>query len=205
MSLPRGSPSLCCLAVAVVPPAFAHAESCALGWLSVSDPKEMEYHRDIICPAFSDEAADTTVFDLLPMALPLLFNHGLPVGYAMSGNITGETMIKAWNVLAGPGENYHQWIDTPFFHRWAAVMTDGGKRFTLCWGKTGTYDTEPRASQGHWPLRPAALSCYWKLCKEGSKEIKAKSGTTLPPKPWPVSPRTFTTIDTSCQCRICLH
>jgi hypothetical protein len=75
------------------------------------------------------------------MALPLPFNHGLPVGYDMSGNITGETMIEARNVFAGPGRNSHQWIYTPFFHWWEAVMVYGRKRLVLCWGQTGTYDT----------------------------------------------------------------
>jgi hypothetical protein len=75
-----------------------------------------EYHREICFPAFGDEAVYKSVFDLIPMALPLPFNHGLPVSYAMSGKITGETMIKAWNVFAGPGENSHQWINCPFFH-----------------------------------------------------------------------------------------
>jgi hypothetical protein len=41
------------------------------GWLGVGDPKEKEYHREILSPAFSDEVADTSIFDLLPMALPL--------------------------------------------------------------------------------------------------------------------------------------
>jgi hypothetical protein len=136
------------------------------GWLSVSKPKEMEYHREISFPAFSDEVEDTSVFDLLVMALPLPFNQGIPDGYAMSGKITAETMIEGWNVFAGPGENSHQWIDTPFFHRWEAVMTDGGKWLALCWGQTGTYNMEPRVSQGPWPLRTAALSCYWKLWLE---------------------------------------
>jgi hypothetical protein len=42
------------------------------------------------------------------MALPLPFNHGLPVGYAISGKITGDKMIEAWNVLTGAGENSPQ-------------------------------------------------------------------------------------------------
>jgi hypothetical protein len=42
------------------------------------------------------------------MALPLPFNHGLPVGYVTSRKITGETMIEARNVFAGPEENFHQ-------------------------------------------------------------------------------------------------
>jgi hypothetical protein len=56
------------------------------GWLGVSEPKETEYQREILFPAFSEEAADMGVFDLLPLPL----NHSLPVGYVMSGKITGE-------------------------------------------------------------------------------------------------------------------
>jgi hypothetical protein len=41
-------------------------------------------------PAFTEESAETSVFDLLPMVLHLPFDHGLPVGYAISGKITGE-------------------------------------------------------------------------------------------------------------------
>jgi hypothetical protein len=63
------------------------------GWSGVSELKETEYQRKIRFPAFSDEAADTSVCDLLPMALPLPFNQGLSVGYAMSGKIIGETII----------------------------------------------------------------------------------------------------------------
>jgi hypothetical protein len=84
----------------------------------------------------------------------------------MSRKIMGETMIESWNVFSGPGENSHQWKDTPFFHHLAAVMAYGGKRLALCWGQTCTYDTEPQASQGPCPLRTAALSCYWKLWLE---------------------------------------
>jgi hypothetical protein len=113
------------------------------GWLGVSEPKETEYDQEIIFPAFSNEAADTSVFDLLHMALPLSFNHGLSVGYATSGKITEEKMIEAWNVFAGAGENLHKWIVTPFFHRWAELMADSGKKLALCWGQSGTYDTEP--------------------------------------------------------------
>jgi hypothetical protein len=84
----------------------------------------------------------------------------------MSVKITGEAMIKAWKVFAGPGEDYHQWIKTPFFYRWAAGMADGRKRLALCGGQSSTNDTEPQASQGPWPLWTAALSCYWKLLLE---------------------------------------
>jgi hypothetical protein len=62
----------------------------------------------------------------MAMDLPLPFNHGLPIGYAISGNITGEKMIKAWNLFVGAGENTHQWIDTTFFYRWAEVVDWGG-------------------------------------------------------------------------------
>jgi hypothetical protein len=61
-----------------------------MGWRGVGDPKETDYYREILFPAFTEEAADTSVFDLLPMALPLPFNHALSVGYAISGKITGE-------------------------------------------------------------------------------------------------------------------
>jgi hypothetical protein len=108
-----------------------------MGWLGVSEPKETDCHREMILPAFTEEVVDTSVFDLLPMDLPLPFNHCLPVGYAISGKITGEKMIEAWNVFAGAGENSHQWIDTPFFHHWAE---DGGNQMALCWGQAGTYD-----------------------------------------------------------------
>jgi hypothetical protein len=77
------------------------------------EPKETEYHIEIPLPTSSDETADTSVFDLSPIALPCPFNHSLPVGYDMSGKITGEAMIEAWKVFAGPGENSHQWIETP--------------------------------------------------------------------------------------------
>jgi hypothetical protein len=43
-------------------------ENKITGWIGVSEPKEMEYHREIIFPAFSDGSADTSVFYLLPMA-----------------------------------------------------------------------------------------------------------------------------------------
>jgi hypothetical protein len=72
------------------------------------------------------------------MDLPLPFKHGLSVGYVISSKIMGETMIEAWNVFTGAGENSHQWIYTPFFHRWANVMADGGKKMALCWGQAGT-------------------------------------------------------------------
>jgi hypothetical protein len=136
------------------------------GWLGVSEPKETEYHREILFPAFSDEAADTSIFDLLPMALPRPFNQGLPVGYAMSGNITREKMIEAWNVFAGAGKKLHQWIDTPFFHRWDEVMANSGKKLALCWVQPRTYNTEPQKSQGPWTLRTTALSCFLKLWLE---------------------------------------
>jgi hypothetical protein len=75
-------------------------------------------------------------------------------------------MIEAWNFFTGAGENLHEWIDTPFFHRWAYVMDDCGRKMALFWVQTGTYDMGPHTSQGPWPLRAAALSCYWKLWLE---------------------------------------
>jgi hypothetical protein len=140
------------------------------GWLGVHDPKETDYDREIPPPAFTEEAADTSVFNLLPMVLPLPFNHGLSVGYAISGKITGEKMIEAWNIFTGAGENSHQWIDTPFPYRWEDVMSDGGKKMALCWGQAGKNNTEPPTSQCRWPLRAAALSCYWKLWLEALDE-----------------------------------
>jgi hypothetical protein len=142
------------------------------GWLGVSEPKGTDYHREIISPAFSEEAVDTSIFDLLPMALPLPFNHGLPIGYAIIGKIVVE------------------------------VMADGGKQMALCWGQAGTYDTEPQTSQGSWPLRAAALSCYWKLwleaLKKRSKVMKTRCGTSSPPKPWLAFPVAFAMTETSC-------
>jgi hypothetical protein len=108
------------------------------GWLGVSEPKETDYQREVLFPAFTEDAAEMSVFDLLPMDLNLPFIRDLPVGYAIIGKITGETMVEAWNVFAGAGENSHQWIDTPFYHRCAEVMADGGKQMTLCWGQVGT-------------------------------------------------------------------
>jgi hypothetical protein len=45
-------------------------------------------------------------------------------------------------------------------------VTAYGKRLALCWGQTGTYDTEPQASQCPWPLRTTDLSCYWEIWLE---------------------------------------
>jgi hypothetical protein len=114
------------LSVGSVPQKMA-VDNKITGWLGVNDLKETEYHSEILFPAFTDEAASTSVFDLLPMVLPLPFNHGLPVGYAISGKITGEKMIEAWNVFAGAGGNSHQWIDTPLFHGWGEVARSGEK------------------------------------------------------------------------------
>jgi hypothetical protein len=52
-----------------------------MGWLGMSEPKETGYRKKCV-PALCKEAADKSVFDLLPMDLPLPFNHGLPVGYS---------------------------------------------------------------------------------------------------------------------------
>jgi hypothetical protein len=72
------------------------------GWIGVNDLKEMDYHREILFPAFTEEAASTSVFNLLPMALPPPFNHD-PVGYTISGIVMGENMIEAWNVFVYAG------------------------------------------------------------------------------------------------------
>jgi hypothetical protein len=45
-------------------------------------------------------------------------------------------------------------------------MDGGGKKMTLCWGQAETCNMEPQISQGPWPLRATALSCYWKLWLE---------------------------------------
>jgi hypothetical protein len=39
------------------------------------------------------------------MAFPIRFNYGSPVVYAISGNITGQKMVEAWNILTGSGED----------------------------------------------------------------------------------------------------
>jgi hypothetical protein len=131
----------------------------------VNDPKETEYHSEILFPAFTTKAASVSISELLTMALPLPFNHFLPVGYTINGKVTGAHVIESWHLFAGEGENSHQWIDTPFFHRWADVMSLGGKRMDLCWGQMGikTESHQPPKAQGPCPLRAAALSCYWKL------------------------------------------
>jgi hypothetical protein len=111
------------------------------------------------------------------MVLPLPFNYGLPIGYAISGKITFEKMIEAWEVFIGAGENSHQWVDTPFFHQWADAMADGCKKMELCWVQAGTYNTEPKTSQGQCPLRSEALSCHWKLWLEAlGKGFKGDEG-----------------------------
>jgi hypothetical protein len=50
------------------------------GWLGISDPKESDHRREILFPAFTEEATDMSTFDLLPMEVHLPFNRGLPVG-----------------------------------------------------------------------------------------------------------------------------
>jgi hypothetical protein len=77
----------------------------------------MDYHRKILFPVFIAESASTSVFDLLPVTLHLSFNHGLPVNHTISGKAKGAQAIEAWNFFASKGENSHQWVDTPFFHR----------------------------------------------------------------------------------------
>jgi hypothetical protein len=74
------------------------------GWLGVTEPKETEYHREILFPAFSDEAAIMGVFD----------TACLPV--TPRAERSQEKMIDVRNVFAGAGENSHQWINTPFSH-----------------------------------------------------------------------------------------
>jgi hypothetical protein len=61
-----------------------------MGWLGVDDPKEMDYHREIIFLAFTDDAASMSLLNLLPVALHLPFNHGMSVRYAISSKIMGE-------------------------------------------------------------------------------------------------------------------
>jgi hypothetical protein len=56
-------------------------------------------------------------------------------------------------------------------------MADADKKMALCWGQAGSYDTEPKTSQGPWPLRAAALSCYWKLWMDAlGKGFKGDEG-----------------------------
>jgi hypothetical protein len=107
-----------------------------------------------------------SVFDLLSITLIVPFNHGLPVGCMISGKAMAAHAIAAWSIFAGEGDNSHELFDTPFFHRRTEVMSSGGKKIALCWGQSITYDRDPPASQGPWPLTPAALSCFWKLWLE---------------------------------------
>jgi hypothetical protein len=37
------------------------------------------------------------------MVLTPPFNHGPSIGFTMSGKITGEKMMEAWNVFTGAG------------------------------------------------------------------------------------------------------
>jgi hypothetical protein len=145
--------------VVLVPHSMANDNEIT-GWLSVNGPLEMQYHHDILLPAHVADATTTSICDLLPMAIPLPFNHGLPVGYAISGKATAAHAIKAWSVFAGEGDNSHEWLDTPFFHTWAKMMSSGGKNIALCWGQSNTYNREPPGSQGAWLLAAAALSCF---------------------------------------------
>jgi hypothetical protein len=148
-----------------------------MGWLGGNDPNKMEYHRKIMFLVFTAEVAPMSVLDFLPMVLPLPFNHSLSVGYTISGKVAGAQAIKSWNIFNDEGENSHQWIDTPFFHWWAEVVSLGGKQMALCWGQHGTYGMEPPNSQGPCPLRAAALSCYWKLWLEAMyKGFKGDAG-----------------------------
>jgi hypothetical protein len=117
------------------------------GWLGVKDLSKTQYHCNILFPSYTAYATTTSVFDLLPMALHLPFKHGLPVGYLISGKVTAVQAIKSWNVFAGEGDNSHERLDTPFFHRYTEVMSSGSKKTSLCWGQSTTYDREPPSSQ----------------------------------------------------------
>jgi hypothetical protein len=143
------------------PPEVGQWES--LGNIKKQVPKEMEYHHDILLPAHAADAVSTGVFDLLHMALPLPFNHGLPVGYAISGKTTGAQAIKMWNVFTGKGDTSNQWLDTHFFYQSVRVISADGKQATLCWGQSQTLDREPPISQGPWPIAAVTLSCFLKL------------------------------------------
>jgi hypothetical protein len=48
-----------------------------IGWLGVKDPIKIQYQCDILLPARVADEIFTSVFDFLPMAPPLSFNHGL--------------------------------------------------------------------------------------------------------------------------------
>jgi hypothetical protein len=118
------------------------------GWIGVNNPKETEYHHDILLPTHAADAASTSVFHLLYMALTFPVKHDLPISYAISGKAMGAQVIEVWNMFAGEGDNSHRWLDTPFFHRWVGVMSTCGKQTTLCWEQSQTYDREPPARQG---------------------------------------------------------
>jgi hypothetical protein len=61
----------------------------------MNDPKEIEYHREILFLAITTEAIPMSVFSLLPL------NHDLPLGYFINRKATGAQAIKAWHVFAG--------------------------------------------------------------------------------------------------------
>jgi hypothetical protein len=65
------------------------------GLLGIKDPSETQYHHNILLPAYAVGTSTMSVFDLLPMELPLPFNHGLPVGYSISGKATAAQTIEA--------------------------------------------------------------------------------------------------------------
>jgi hypothetical protein len=81
-------------------------------------------------------------------------------------------------------------------------MADGEKRLALCWGQSGTYDTEHQTSQGPWPLLTVYLSCFWKLWLEalerGFEGNKGQAWNDFTAQAMTSTPRTFTTIETSC-------
>jgi hypothetical protein len=155
-----------------------------MGWLGVNNPKETDYYREILFPAFTEEAASMSVFDIMPVALPLPFNHGLTVGYAINRKITGAQLIEAWNVFTGVGENSHQWIDTPFFHRWAEVMALGEKRWPSAGDKKvlTTWNHQPAKVHGPCEPQPSPVtgSSGWMPWIRVSKAMKARRGTNSP-------------------------
>jgi hypothetical protein len=95
--------------------------------------------------------------ELLHMAFHIPFNHGPPIGYAIIRNAMAAHAIDTLSIFAGEGDNSHEWLDTPFFHIWAEVMSSGGKNISLCCGQSTNYDCEPPTSQGTRPLTSAAL------------------------------------------------
>jgi hypothetical protein len=152
-----------------------------MGWVGVNDPKEMDYHREILVAAFTGEAAATSVFDLLPMALPLPFNHGMTVGYAISGKIVGEKVIEAWNVFTGAGENSTSGLTLPSSTEWQITWLMAAKRWPSAGDRLGhtTRNHRPAKGQGSCERRPspATGSSDWRPWTKVSKAMKAGRGT----------------------------